>query len=82
MPSVMPILRHHNAKYLMTEILPEEEYHSLKETYKLLCDLIDPKKYPRIPKQIRDNAKKCTKHYPHSRDWDKIRDTVGFFNPR
>ena len=22
---------------------PEEEYHSIKETYKLLCELIDPR---------------------------------------
>jgi len=67
---------------MTTNLLPEEEYHSLKETYKLLCDLIDPKKYPAIPKKIRDNAKKCTKHYPLQRDWDKIYPTCGFFNPR
>ena len=73
----------HNVKYLMTDHpLPEEEYHALKESYKLLCDLIDPKKTPHIPKWIRDHAKKCTKHYPHSRDWDKIYETVAFFNPR
>ena len=73
------ILQHHNVKYLMAEILPEE-YHSLKEAYKLLCDLIILKNI-RIPKQIRDNLKKCTKRTT-SRDWDKIRDTVKFFNPR
>lgn len=73
-----------NVKSLMIEYeyLDEDEYHSLKETYKLLCDLIDPKKTPKIPKWIRDNAKKCTKHYPHSSDWDKIYETVAFFNPR
>ena len=66
----------------MTDNLTEDEYHSLKETYKLLCDLIDPKKTPKIPHWIRAHAKKCTKHYPMSRDWDKIYTTCGFFNPR
>lgn len=63
-------------------MIPEEEYHSLKETYKFLCDLIDPKKYPRIPKQIRTNASYCLRHYPIRQDLKDIADTVGFFNPR
>lgn len=68
----------------MTEdnILPEEEYHSLKQTYAFLCDLIDPKKYPHIPLKIRKNASYCLKNYPLRREWNKIYDTVGFFNPR
>ena len=63
-------------------VLPESEYHSLKETYKLLCDLIDPRKYPRIPKKIRDNAKKCLRHYPIRRTLEELQVTVDFFNPR
>ena len=66
----------------MTEHLPEEEYHSLKQTYAFLCDLIDPKKYPQIPKRIRTNASYCLKHFPRQKDWNKIYDTVGFWNPR
>ena len=83
MLSVTLTRRPHNVKYLMTDYpLPEEEYHSLKETYKFLCDLIDPKKYPNIPKKIRTNASRCMKHYPMQRDWDRIYITCGFFNPR
>jgi len=63
-------------------IVPESEYHSLKETYKFLCDLIDPRKYPRIPKQIRDNAKKCLRDYPVRRTLEELEGVVGFFNPR
>ena len=62
--------------------LPESEYHSLKETYKFLCDLIDPRKYPRIPKKIRDNAKKCLRDYPVRRTLEELQVTVDFFNPR
>ena len=62
--------------------MTEEEYHSLKETYKFLSDLIDSKKVPNIPKELRDKAKKCLKHYPNSRDYPKVSDTFKFFNPR
>ena len=60
----------------------EEEYHSLKETYKLLCHLIDPQRTPRVPKPIRDRARHCLKYYPVRRTLKELDDTVGFFNPR
>jgi hypothetical protein len=63
-------------------MLPEEEYHSLKETYKFLCDIIDPKKTPAIPKSMRDNAKKCLEHYPVRRRLIELDQGVEFFNPR
>ena len=62
--------------------IPEEEYHSLKETYKYLCMIIDPKKVPNIPKKLRDQAKHCLKHYPVRRTLRELEDGVGFFNPR
>jgi hypothetical protein len=79
---VTVIRQHLNVKYLMTEPLPEAEYHSLKQTYAFLCDLIDPKKYPQIPKRIRKNASYCLKNYPKRDVWNKVYDTVGFWNPR
>ena len=63
-------------------MIPEEEYHSLKETYKLLCHLIDPQKNPRGAKPIRERAKHCLKYYPVRRTLKELDDTVGFFNPR
>ncbi len=63
-------------------MLPEEEYHSLKETYKFLCQLIDPKKVPNIPKSLRDNAKHCLKNYPVRRTLEELQQGVDFFNPR
>lgn len=83
MTSVTPTRPPRNAKFLMTDnLLPEEEYHSLKQTYAFLCDLIDPKKYPNIPKKIRTNASYCLRHYPRRDDWNKVYDTVGFWNPK
>ena len=67
---------------LSVEFMTTEEYYSLKETYKFLSHLIDPKKYPAIPKAIRDRAKKCLEHYPIRRDLRDVINTVDFFNPR
>ena len=63
-------------------MIPEEEYHSLKETYKFLCSLIDPQKTPRVAKEYRDRAKKCLKNYPVRRTLDELQQGVDFFNPR
>ena len=59
----------------------DEEYHSLKETYKLLCFLIDPKKV-KVPKEVRDMARKCLEHYPTRATLEELQITVDFFNPR
>ena len=79
MTSVTLILLRHSVRYSMIE---DEEYHSLKQTYCFLCDLIDPKKYPNIPLKIRKNASRCLRHYPIRRDLKEIAETVGFWNPR
>ena len=63
-------------------MIPEEEYHSLKETYKLLSHIIDPKRMPNLPKSLRDKAKHCLKYYPVRRTLKELDDGVGFFNPR
>lgn len=61
--------------------LPEEQYHSLKETYKLLCILIDPKRC-KVPTEIREKAKKCLRDYPTRATLEELNITVDFFNPR
>ena len=63
-------------------MIPESEYHSLKETYKLLCQIIDPKKMPNLPKSLRDKAKKCLEDYPTRRTLEELQVGVDFFNPR
>ena len=63
-------------------MIDESEYHSLKETYKFLCQLIDPKRTPGVSKVIRDRARKCLEDYPVRRTLDELQVTVDFFNPR
>lgn len=44
--------------------LPNERYRAIKRTEEFLVDLLDPKKTPRVPKEIRDRAYSCLRHYP------------------
>jgi hypothetical protein len=44
--------------------LPYEEYNSLNSARRFLYDLLDPKKTPRVPKYIRKEAHRITKHFP------------------
>lgn len=45
--------------------LPYERYNAIKRTEEFLKDLMDPKKTPRVPKDIRRQAYYCLRHYPH-----------------
>jgi len=44
--------------------LPCERYNAIKYTERFLMDLCDPKKTPRVPKDVRDMARRCLRHYP------------------
>ena len=45
--------------------MPSERYNAIKRTEDFLKDLLDPKKTPRVPKNIRRQAYYCLRHYPH-----------------
>ena len=44
--------------------LPYERYNAVIRTEEFLKDLMDPKKTPRVPKEVRDQAYYCLRHYP------------------
>jgi hypothetical protein len=48
--------------------LPIERFRSVMNAREFLRDLLDPKKTPRIPKEIRKRAYYALKHFPS--DWD------------
>lgn len=52
--------------------LPFERYNSIKNTEQFLCDLLDPKQTPRVPKGIRQRAYSCLKHYPQQYHLDVL----------
>jgi hypothetical protein len=52
--------------------LPYERYSAIKRTEQFLKDLMDPKKTPRVPKEIRKQAYYCLRHYPGNYDLDVL----------
>jgi len=44
--------------------LPIEHKWAIDNTRKFLFDLMDPRKTPRVPMDIRREARRCLKHYP------------------
>lgn len=48
--------------------LPDERYRALKQGKKLLEELCDPGKTPRVPSVVRDRARAALRHFPL--DWE------------
>lgn len=51
--------------------LPDERYRAVEQARRLLEELCDPKRTPRIPAGIRDRARGALRHYPSQ--WDMLR---------
>ena len=43
---------------------PEEQDRAISQVRRFLFDLMDPQVTPRVPKYIRQRARKVSKHYP------------------
>lgn len=52
--------------------LPDERYRALKQGKKLLEELCDPGKTPRVPSIVRDRARGALRHYPSDYELDKM----------
>ena len=65
-------LRPHFKENNMT--LPDERYRALKQGKKLLEELCDPGRTPRVPSLIRDRARGVLRHYPGDNELEHIAD--------
>jgi hypothetical protein len=54
--------------------LPDERYRALKQGKKLLEELCDPGKTPRVPSIIRDRARGALRHFPSDYDLERMAD--------
>jgi hypothetical protein len=52
--------------------LPDERYRAIKQGKKLLEELCDPGKTPRVPSVVRDRARAALRHYPNDYELDSI----------
>lgn len=48
--------------------LPDERYRAIKAGKKLLEELCDPGKTPRVPSIVRDRARAALRHFPQ--EWE------------
>lgn len=55
--------------------LPNERTNAVLRTEKFLMDLRDPKKYPRVPKAVREEAQRLLRHYPSKYNMKYIADS-------
>lgn len=54
--------------------LPDERFRALLRGKKLLEELCDPGKTPRVPGIVRDRARSALRHFPSDYDFDRIAD--------
>lgn len=50
--------------------LPNERRKAVERTEKFLIDLLSPKVTPRVPREIRQRAYSCLKHFPREYDME------------
>lgn len=51
--------------------LPDERYRAVLAAERLLKDLCDPSKTPRVPKEVRQRARHVLRHYPGDYDMER-----------
>ena len=73
---IKDLLRDHflQEKQIMT--LPVERFNSLLHAEQLLYDLLDPKKTPRVPREIRNRARGVLRHWPMESQLEIIAERV------
>jgi hypothetical protein len=52
--------------------LPDERYRAIKQSKRLLEELCDPGKTPRVPSLVRDRARTLLRHFPSEYELDNI----------
>ena len=52
--------------------LPDERYRALKQAKKLLEELCDPGRTPRVPSLVRDRERGALRHFPSDYEIDKM----------
>ena len=55
--------------------LPIERTNAVLNVERFLMDLRDPKKYPRVPRAVRQEASRLLRHYPSKYNMKYIEDS-------
>jgi hypothetical protein len=63
--------------------LPDERYKAIKQGRKLLEELCDPGRSPRVPAIIRERARGALRHYPSDYELEAIaRSSPDYLDPK
>jgi hypothetical protein len=63
--------------------LPDERYRAVLAARHLLIRLMDPKETPRVPTEIRQQARNVLRHFPNPWDMDQASEgSPHIFQPR
>jgi hypothetical protein len=54
--------------------IPYERFKAVKSAREFLGDIIDPKKTPRVPKEVRRQALFVLRHYPLDYEMERVAD--------
>jgi hypothetical protein len=54
--------------------MPDERFRAVRYAREFLYDLLDPKKTPKVPKEIRQRALRVLRHYPMESDMERAAD--------
>lgn len=52
--------------------LPDERYAALKHGRRLIEELCDPGKTPRVPSAVRSRARSVLRHYPNEWEFERM----------
>jgi len=58
--------------------LPTERTNAVLRTERFLIDLLDPKKTPRVPQAVRQEAGRLLKHYPTQYDMEYMEESFEY----
>ena len=73
---IKDLLQGHYIQEQQRVTLPYERMNSLRSAEQLLCDLLDPKVTPRVPREIRQRARSVLRHFPLGSQLDVIAERV------
>jgi len=59
--------------------LPDERYRAVLAAERLLRDLLDPRITPRVPRTVREQARRVLRHYPSEYDMDRCVEGAAVF---
>ena len=58
--------------------LPTERTNAVLRTERFLIDLLNPKKTPRVPRAVRQEAGRLLKHYPSKYDMEYMEERFSY----